>query len=67
MYQLREKEMTYILPVPGGSDGRVQLQCWRPELDPWVGKILWRRVWQHTPVFLPAESQRQRSLSGYSP
>ena len=24
--------------------------------DPWVGKILWRRPWQHTPVFLPGES-----------
>ena len=35
--------------------------------DPWVGKILWRRVWQPTPVFLPGESHRQRSLGGYSP
>ena len=22
----------------------------------WVGKIPWKRVWQHTPVFLPGES-----------
>ena len=22
------------------------LQCGRPGLDPWVGKILWRRAWQ---------------------
>ena len=22
---------------------------------PWVGKILWRRAWQPTPVFLPGE------------
>ena len=28
----------------------------RPGLDPWVGKILWRKVWQPTPVFLPGES-----------
>ena len=27
----------------------------------------WRREWQPTPVFLPAESRRQRSLVGYSP
>ena len=27
----------------------------------------WRRKWQPTPVFLPGESQGQRSLSGYSP
>jgi len=33
--------------------------------DPWVGKILWRRKWQPTPVFLPAKSHEQRSLVGY--
>ena len=27
----------------------------------------WPRTWQPTPVFLPAESQGQRSLVGYSP
>ena len=37
------------------------LQCGRPGFDPWVGKISWRREWQPTPVFLPAESHRQRS------
>ena len=35
-------------------------------LDPWVGKIPWRRKWQPTPVFLPGKSHRQRSLAGYS-
>ena len=25
-------------------------------MDPWVGKISWRRAWQPTPGFLPAES-----------
>ena len=34
----------------------VHLQCRRPGLDPWVGKIPWRRAWQSTPVFLPGES-----------
>ena len=29
--------------------------------------ICWRRKWQPTPVFLPEESHRQRSLEGYSP
>ena len=38
----------------------------RPWFDPWIGKILWRRAWQPTPVFLPAESHGQRSLAGYS-
>ena len=27
----------------------------------------WRREWQPAPVFLPGESQGQRSLAGYSP
>ena len=35
---------------------RIRLQCSRPEFDPWVGKIPWRRAWQTTPVFLPGES-----------
>ena len=34
--------------------------------DPWVWKIPWRRAWQPTPVFLPGESHRQKSLEGYS-
>ena len=39
----------------------------QPGFDPWVGKILWRRKWQPTPVFLPGKSHGQRSLVGYSP
>ena len=42
-------------------------QCRRHGFDPWVGKIPWRRKWQPTPVFLPGESDGQRSLAGYSP
>ena len=34
--------------------------------DPWV-RIPWSRKWQSTPVFLPGESHRQRSLVGSSP
>ena len=34
-------------------------------LDPWVGKIPWRRKWQPTPVFLSWKSHGQRSLAGY--
>ena len=40
--------------------------CGRPGFSPWVGKILWRRDWLPTPVFLPGEFHRQRSLAGYS-
>ena len=32
-----------------------------------VRKIPWRRAWQPIPIFLPGESQRQRSLVGCSP
>ena len=39
----------------------------RHEFEPWVGKILWRRKWQPTPVFLPGKSHGQRSLAGKSP
>ena len=34
--------------------------------DPWVRKILWRRKWQPSPVFLPRGSHGQKSLAGYS-
>ena len=36
-------------------------------MDPWVGKIPWRRKWLLTPVFLPRESHGQGSLESYSP
>ena len=39
----------------------------RHEFDPWVWKILWRRTWQPTTVFLPGKFHGQRSLAGYSP
>ena len=44
----------------------VCLQCRRPAFDPWVGKILWRRKWQSTPVLLPGKSHGRGSLVGYS-
>ena len=34
---------------------------------PWVRKILWRRKWQPTPVFLPGKSHGRRSLVSYCP
>ena len=44
---------------PGGSEVK--------NLPEMVGKISWSRKCQPTPVFLPGESQGQRSLAGYSP
>ena len=40
--------------------------CRRPGFHPWVGKILWKRQWLPTPVFLPGEFHGQRSLAGYN-
>ena len=37
------------------------------QVDPWVGKIPWRRKGQPSPVFLPGEFHGQRNLVGYSP
>ena len=60
----------HLLDFPVNSDGvkkkKICLQCRRPGFDPWVGKILWRRAWQLTPVFSPGESQGQRSMVGSS-
>ena len=39
----------------------------RCSFSPWVGKISWRKAWRPTPVFLPGESQGQRSPVGYHP
>ena len=58
---------------PGGSVVKNHLQCRRCKwhmrcgFHPWVGKTPWRRAWQPTPVFLPGESQGQRSLAGCCP
>ena len=53
---------------PGGSDGKESACQWRrPEFNPWVEKIPWRREWQPTPVFVPGEFHGQTSLVGYSP
>ena len=41
-------------------------RCRRYRFSLWVEKIPWRRAWQPTPVYLPGESQGQRSLVGYS-
>jgi len=41
------------------------LQCRRPEFHLRVGKIPWRREWLPTPVFLPGEFHRQKSLAIY--
>ena len=54
---------------PGGASGKEPACQYRRQMqvqslgqeDPW------RRAWQPSPVFLPEESHRQRSLAGFSP
>ena len=62
---------TYNQGFPDGVSGKEpSCQCRRHKrrrFDPWVRKILWRRAWQPTPVFLPGESHGQRSLVSYCP
>ena len=43
------------------------LQCRRPDFNPRVGKIPWRKEWISTSVFLPGKFHEQRSPVGYSP
>ena len=53
----------WVKNLPASAGGRQK----RQRFHTWVGKISWRRKWQHTPVFSPRESHGQRSLVGYSP
>ena len=66
------KRKNFLQPLwrcfPGGANGQESArQCRRCGFEPLVGKILWRRKWQTTPVFLPGKSHGQWSLVGYSP
>ena len=44
----------------------MQETCGRRGINPRVGKILWSKKWQPTPVYLPGKSHGQRSQVGYS-
>ena len=57
LQKTRCKHLQHSFGAPGGSDSkRVCLQCGRPGFNPCVRKILWKRKWQPTPIFLPGES-----------
>ena len=49
----------FLLGLP-----RVESTCQikKRGFNSWVGKILWRRKWQPTPVFLPRKFHGQRNL-----
>ena len=59
-----------VAGFPGGAgDKKLTCQCRRHghvrcRFNPWVRKILWRRVWQPILVFLPGESYGQKESVG---
>ena len=61
----------FILCFPVGTRGKESTCQYRRHkrhsFNPWEGKILWSRKWQHTPVFLPGKFYEQRILMGYRP
>ena len=66
-----ELDTTERLLLSGGTSGKDPTcqcgGCKRCSIDPWIGKISWRRAWQPPPVFLPGEFHGQRGLVGYHP
>ena len=52
---------------PGGARGKELTcqgrRCKRHGFNPWIGQILWSRIWLPTPVFLPGESHEHWSLT----
>ena len=53
-----------ILGFPGGSVGKNPSGMQETQVRSLGGKMLWRRAWQPTPVFLPGEFQGWGSLLG---
>ena len=58
----------YHTCFPGGASGKESAcqcrRCKRLGFNPWVRKVLWRRKWQPTPVFLTEKLHGQMSLVG---
>ena len=54
---LHQRDQEGFLSGTSGKESACQcMRHKRSRLDPWVGKIPWRRAWQPIPVFLPGES-----------
>ena len=62
MFVVSKKDL--LKGVPGGSVVKNPPAVQRLGLNPWVGKIPWRREWQPTPVLLPGESHGQEEPGG---
>ena len=65
-FYCQSTQAPFLLPRwLGGKESACQ--CRKCRFDSWSGKILCRRKWQPTSVFLPGKFHGQRSLAGYSP
>ena len=71
MGQTDEKEHLKVSGFPGGTSVKEPAwQCGRHKrlaINPWVGKIPWRRKQRPILVFLPGESHGLKILEGYIP
>ena len=56
-------QVVLVVKNPPASAGDVTDMGSIPELE----KMPWRRAWQPTPVLVPGECHKQRSLAGYDP
>jgi len=59
------KHVYIQLGLPWWLSGKESAASAGSGLDPWFGKISWRRKWQPTPIFMLGKSHGQRSLAGY--
>ena len=65
-FYCQSTQAPFLLPRwLGGKESACQ--CRKCRFDSWSGKILCRRKWQPTSVFLPGNFHGQRSLAGCSP
>ena len=66
-FELTRGKLNHLLWPSLRSQTLLPMQCRRCGFNSWMGKILWRRKWQPTLVFLPGKSHGDRSLVGYRP
>ena len=68
MYTMPYCICVWLLRWQSGKEPACQCRRYkRCGFHSWVRKILWRRKWLPTPVFLPGEPHGQMSVLGYSP
>ena len=64
---ITEYQASLLLGAGGKESACQSRRHKRCGFDPRVGKILWRRKWHFTPIFLPGEFHGQKNLVAYSP